>query len=106
MLRNDETISGARMPPTECGQPACDRLSPCSAERSGWCAHPDAEDGFGNRLYVPECFRELEEFCGRRRRRDWWYVAAVVVVMVLAVIGLLALLDAAMGAVVSAGLLD
>lgn len=49
-------------------------------------------------------YRELEEFCGRRR--DGWYIAAVVVVAVLAVIGLLALLDAAMGAVVSAGLLD
>jgi hypothetical protein len=28
-----------------CGQPACDRTTPCEAGRSGWCAHPDAEDG-------------------------------------------------------------
>lgn len=40
-----------------CDQPACDRTEPCSAERSGWCAHPDAQDGFGRRgaaIHEPE----------------------------------------------------
>jgi hypothetical protein len=33
----------------ECDQPACERVEPCDAERSGWCAHPHSDDGFGNR---------------------------------------------------------
>lgn len=28
-----------------CSQSACGRHEPCSAEKSGWCAHPDASDG-------------------------------------------------------------
>jgi hypothetical protein len=35
-----------------CDQPACDRLEPCEAECSGWCAHPDSDDGLGNRAPV------------------------------------------------------
>jgi hypothetical protein len=52
-----------------CDQPACDRSEPCSAERSGWCAHPNSDDGDGNRTPVSRrAVATLEE--AREEARD------------------------------------
>jgi hypothetical protein len=59
-----------------CDQPACDRSEPCSAERSGWCAHPNSDDGDGNRTPVSRravaTLKEAEAICDSRieQQRD------------------------------------